>query len=146
MRFVVRSGFIFLLRTRVPIPDESASRPVVPENPNPLHFLNFSAAGLDLRALRILIAGAVERDETGPGVSEPNGFKCSNRKNPTAMSFQEGQASGPGFEPAARLLKRFLIRRCVSLLSRENSLFGKNNSLFYRLGKLSKIASNISVL
>ena len=33
-------------------------------------------------------------------------------------------AACPGFEPAARLLKRSLIRRCVSLLSRENSLFG----------------------
>ncbi len=43
--------------------------PIVPENPNPLHFLNSSAAGLNLRALRILLAGVVERDETGPGVS-----------------------------------------------------------------------------
>ncbi len=42
---------------------------VVPENLNPLHFLNFPAAGLNLRALRILFAGRVERDETGPGVS-----------------------------------------------------------------------------
>ncbi len=42
---------------------------VVPENPNPLHFLNFLAAGLNLRALRVLFAGVVERDETGPGVS-----------------------------------------------------------------------------
>ncbi len=44
-------------------------RLVVPENPNPLHFLNFSAVGLNLRALRILFAGVVERDESGPGVS-----------------------------------------------------------------------------
>ncbi len=43
--------------------------PVAPENPNPLHFLNFSAAGLNLRALRILFAGRVECDETGSGVS-----------------------------------------------------------------------------
>jgi hypothetical protein len=42
---------------------------VVPENPNPLQFLNFSAAGLNLRALRIFFAEVVERDETGPGVS-----------------------------------------------------------------------------
>ena len=33
-------------------------------------------------------------------------------------------AACPGFKPAARLLKRSVIRRCVSLLSRENSLFG----------------------
>ncbi len=44
-------------------------RLVVPENPNPLHFLNFSAAGLNLRALGILFAGVVERDKSGPGVS-----------------------------------------------------------------------------
>ena len=43
--------------------------PVIPENPNPFHFLNFSAAGLNLRALWILFAGVVERDETGRGVS-----------------------------------------------------------------------------
>ncbi len=42
---------------------------VVPENPNSLHFLNFSAAGLNLRAFRVLFAGLVERDETGRGVS-----------------------------------------------------------------------------
>ncbi len=43
---------------------------VVTENPNSLHFLNFSAAGLNLRAFRILFAGVVERDETGRGVSD----------------------------------------------------------------------------
>ena len=31
--------------------------------------MNFSAAGLNLRALRVPFAGVVERDETGPGVS-----------------------------------------------------------------------------
>ncbi len=30
--------------------------------------------------------------------------------------------SCPGFEPAARLLKRFLICKCVSLLWQKNSL------------------------
>ncbi len=43
--------------------------PVVPENSNPSLFLNFSAAGLNLRALWILFVGVVERDETGRGVS-----------------------------------------------------------------------------
>ncbi len=47
--------------------------PVVSENPNPLHFLNFSAAGLNLGVFRILFAGVVERDETGRGV-----FACFN--------------------------------------------------------------------
>jgi hypothetical protein len=44
--------------------------PVIPENPNLSHFLNYSAAGLNLRAFtfRILCAGVVERDETGRGV------------------------------------------------------------------------------
>ncbi len=51
------------------IPDKHALFPVVPENPNPLHFLNFSASGLNLRGLGILFSGVVERDESGPSIS-----------------------------------------------------------------------------
>ncbi len=49
--------------------DRAGPVSVVPENPNLLLFLNFSAAGLNLRARRIFLAGAVEGDETGPGAS-----------------------------------------------------------------------------
>ena len=49
--------------------DRAGPVPVVPENPNLLHLLNFSAAGLNLRARRVLLAGVVEGDETGPCAS-----------------------------------------------------------------------------
>ena len=55
-------GIAFTLRTFRPARNRRTCRP---QNPNPLHFLNFSAAGFNLGALRVLFAGVVERDETG---------------------------------------------------------------------------------
>ena len=76
---------------------------VVAENSNPSLFLNFSAAGLNLRALWIRFAGVVERDETGRGVSacfdlDPASVqaiheKGDRRPRPPARRLLEGSMS-----------------------------------------------------
>ena len=49
--------------------------------------------------------------------------RLCNRPSDVSEQCRRLIVACPGFEPAATLLKRSLIRRYVSLLSRENSLF-----------------------
>ncbi len=73
--------------------------PVIRENPNPFHFLNYSEAGLNLRALWILFAGVVDREETGRGVSA-----CFDLELASVQAIHEKGDRRPR-PPARRLLE-----------------------------------------